>query len=115
MNNEFKKKLELFLKTKNKTYLENISVELNKMIEKYEKQGCSTVYNSDYYKKEDGIETIDKIYMILKRDGFKSYVIGNIIKYVDRYKYKHKELQGQCNDLVKARNYLEFLLEDMKE
>ena len=39
------------------------------------------------------------------------YHAGNILKYLYRYKFKHKKLSGQIEDLKKARYYLDRLIE----
>jgi hypothetical protein len=36
---------------------------------------------------------------------FEGYCIGNVMKYILRYRYK-----GGANDLVKAREYIDFML-----
>lgn len=52
-----------------------------------------------------GIETIDYI-----NSWNMGYMEGNVIKYVTRYKYKNG-----LEDLMKAQQYLEFLIEKVKK
>jgi hypothetical protein len=59
--------------------------------------------NPSHYK-QGKFETIDVIEDITK-DGFDSYLVGNIIKYLSRYKYKNG-----LEDLKKAQWYLERLV-----
>ena len=61
--------------------------------------------NSPAHYNETNIETIDVIQSVLG-DGFDSYLQGNILKYMCRYKYKNG-----TEDLEKARWYLNRLIE----
>jgi len=56
-----------------------------------------------------GIETNDYI-----KSWNMSYAQGNVIKYVSRYNIKHKDKQYQVEDLMKAKWYLENMIEDLK-
>ena len=57
------------------------------------------------------IETIDYIRDTLTPDGFVDYCIGNVIKYVSRWRKK-----GGVEDLKKARVYLTWAIgEDVRE
>ena len=53
-----------------------------------------------------GIETIDYIRAVLTNDQLEGYYLGNIIKYISRYKDK-----GGVQDLDKASVYLGWLKE----
>ena len=66
------------------------------------KEDCTGIdnINPNHYK-QGNIEVIDFIL-----DQKMSYLEGNIIKYVSRYKFKNKE-----EDLVKAKWYLDKLIE----
>lgn len=55
------------------------------------------------------VETIDHIRDMLTDEGFEGYLVGNILKYIARYRYK-----GGAEDLRKASWYLARLVE-MKE
>ena len=66
--------------------------------------------NSPAHYNETNIETIDIIQSVLG-DGFDSYLQGNILKYVCRYKYK----QNAVEDLEKARWYLNRLIETVEK
>ena len=61
--------------------------------------------NSPAHYNKAGIETIDIIESVTG-DGFESYLQGNILKYICRYKYKNG-----TEDLEKARWYLNRLIE----
>ena len=50
-------------------------------------------------------QPIELMHMGLTDAEFEGYCIGNIMKYILRYKYKDGE-----NDLRKAREYIDFLL-----
>jgi hypothetical protein len=39
------------------------------------------------------------------------YHAGNVLKYLYRFRFKHKQLSGQLEDLKKARYYLDRLIE----
>tara|TARA_R100001244_G_scaffold9676_4_gene11762 strand:+ start:88 stop:333 length:246 start_codon:yes stop_codon:yes gene_type:complete len=54
------------------------------------------------------IETIDIIKNSMDEHMYQGYLIGNVLKYVCRYKYKGEEL----SDLKKARWYLTRLIDD---
>ena len=40
-----------------------------------------------------------------------SYIQGNIIKYVCRYNKKNRQQAGQTRDLLKAKHYLDMLID----
>ena len=61
--------------------------------------------NSPAHYNEANIETIDIIQSVTG-DGFETYLQGNILKYICRYKYKNG-----VEDLEKARWYLNRLIE----
>jgi len=61
--------------------------------------------NSPAHYNKSNIETIDIIQSVVG-DGFESYLQGNILKYICRYKYKNG-----TEDLEKARWYLNRLIE----
>ena len=56
-----------------------------------------------------GIETIDYIRATLDGPGFEAYCIGNVLKYVSRYREK-----GGIEDLRKAQVYLGWAIEPVK-
>ena len=68
-----------------------------------------TVHRPDHYT-AGGIETIDFIKAKLG-DGFVSYCIGNVLKYVSRYAKKNNPVE----DLEKAKVYLEWAIEAEKK
>ena len=63
------------------------------------------VNHPDHYKNGE-IECIDAIRSALGPDGFQSYCIGNILKYVWRHRHKNG-----VQDLKKAQVYMNWLLE----
>ena len=65
--------------------------------------------NSPAHYNEFGIECIDAI-QAATGDEFKSYLQGNIMKYLWRYKYKGKPVE----DLQKAEWYLSRLINVVK-
>lgn len=75
-----------------------------KRLEQEEKKKVDMVNSPAHYNKA-GIETIDIIQSVTG-DGFESYLQGNILKYICRYKYKNG-----TEDLEKAHWYLNRLIE----
>ena len=67
--------------------------------------------NPSHYRK-GGIETIDYIKAVLTPEQFDGYCIGNVIKYVSRYKEKNPT--SPETDLKKARWYLNAIIEEYK-
>ena len=65
--------------------------------------------NSPAHYNKSGIETINIIESVTD-DGFESYLQGNILKYLCRYKYKNG-----VEDLEKARWYLNRLIRTIGE
>lgn len=60
------------------------------------------VVNRPKHYADKEIEVIDYIQDTLTNEGFEDYCIGNIIKYVSRYRHKNG-----TEDLMKARYYLD--------
>ena len=56
------------------------------------------------------IETIDSIKNILGHEKFQAYCIGNVIKYLSRYREKNG-----LEDLKKAETYISFIIKSYKE
>ena len=56
------------------------------------------------------IETIDSIKNILGHEKFQAYCIGNVIKYLSRYREKNG-----LEDLKKAETYTSFIIKSYKE
>ena len=65
------------------------------------------VRRPSHYMLEDGTEVKNHIRSILGDDGFKSWAIGNAIKYVSRYKDKGKPTQ----DLKKAQENIQMVID----
>lgn len=90
------------------------NAELIKKI-KREGVGISTkgdaVKRPSHYILEDCTEVKNHIRSILGDDGFKSWAIGNAIKYVSRYKDKGKPIQ----DLKKAKENIQMVIDVLGE
>lgn len=56
---------------------------------------------------QGGIETVDYIKAKLTKEQFEGYCIGNVIKYISRYRHKNG-----VEDLKKARWYLEKAIKE---
>ena len=65
------------------------------------------VKRPSHYMLEDGTEVKNHIRSILGDEGFKSWAIGNAIKYVSRYKEKGKPIQ----DLKKAQENIQMVID----
>ena len=62
----------------------------------------------EHYVKSNGVETIDGIKIITDGlNGVEAFCVGNIVKYVSRYKYKNG-----VEDLEKAKCYLDMLIKE---
>lgn len=62
--------------------------------------------NPDHYK-QGSIETIHIIKAKTTQEGFEGYLVGNILKYITRYKNKNGK-----EDLLKAQWYLNKLIQE---
>ena len=71
----------------------------------------NAVKRPSHYMLEDGTEVKNHIRSILSDDGFKSWAIGNAIKYVSRYKDKGKPIQ----DLKKAQENIQMVIDVLGE
>ena len=69
------------------------------------------VKRPSHYMLEDGTEVKNHIRSILGDEGFKSWAIGNSIKYVSRYKDKGKPIQ----DLKKAQENIQMVIDVLGE
>lgn len=69
------------------------------------------VKRPSHYMLEDGTEVKNHIRSILGDDGFKSWAIGNSIKYVSRYEDKGKPIQ----DLKKAQENIQMVIDVLGE
>lgn len=68
----------------------------------------NTINKPQHYADKE-IEVIDYIRDTLTEDQYEGYCIGNVIKYVSRYR-----LKGGVEDLKKARYYLEAAIQTYK-
>jgi hypothetical protein len=69
--------------------------------------------NSPVHYNTGSMETIDLIREGMSNDEFLGYLKGNVLKYICRYRHKHKE--NPVKDLMKARWYIEKLISTMRE
>lgn len=67
--------------------------------------GADLVNHPPHYTQGGGIECIDAIKSALGDEGFRSYCVGNILKYSWRYRFKNG-----VEDLRKANWYITELL-----
>ena len=78
---------------------------MNKDEDKDIKKKHASVNHPSHYNTGE-IEVIDYIADKLGKDGFEDYCIGNVIKYVSRYKHKNGK-----EDLEKAFTYLRWAID----
>jgi hypothetical protein len=69
--------------------------------------------NSPVHYNTGSMETIDLIREGMSDDEFSGYLKGNVLKYICRYRHKHKE--NPVKDLMKARWYIEKLIGTIRE
>lgn len=70
----------------------------------YERHNKNNNIPSHY--KQKSTETIEVIKRMAENcEGVEAFIVGNIIKYLDRYKYKNG-----VEDLKKARHYIDMLI-----
>ena len=73
------------------------------------KEDSDNVNHPPHYNKGN-IECIDAIIAALGDEGFENYIVGNVIKYLWRYKHRNG-----IEDLKKAQWYLNRLIDCMEE
>ena len=95
----------------NAELIEKLNIEENKRLidEMFEVENA--VKRPSHYMLEDGTEVKNHIRSIIGDDGFKSWAIGNAIKYVSRYKDKGKPIQ----DLKKAQENIQMVIDVLGE
>jgi len=71
--------------------------------------GGDAVHHPSHYA-DKKIEVIDYIRDTLSTEGFTDYCLGNVMKYVSRWRKK-----GGSEDLKKAQVYLEWAIESASE
>ena len=65
----------------------------------------------DHYKTGGGVECIDAIAEATKNlNGTEAFCTGNAMKYLWRWKKKNKKSKGRIEDLMKAKEYIDMLL-----
>ena len=80
-------------------------LDLFELYQKYNKEAKDNVNHPSHYNNGD-IEVIDYIEDKLGNEGYEAFCIGNVIKYISRYRHKNG-----VEDLKKARTYLEWAIE----
>lgn len=66
------------------------------------------VVNSPNHYTQNGRETIENIRDTMSSEGYQGYCVGNVVKYLARYKFKNG-----LEDVKKAKKYIEFLEEEL--
>ncbi|MFW7373925.1 DUF3310 domain-containing protein [Vagococcus fluvialis] len=66
------------------------------------------VVNSPSHYKQGERETIENIRDTMSSEGYQGYCVGNVVKYLARYKFKNG-----LEDVRKAKKYIEFLEEEL--
>lgn len=74
-----------------------------------EKKNDNVVSPKHYQLEGLGIESIEVIKSVLGKEGFKSFCLGNVLKYTMR-----AEKKNVLEDYKKAKHYLEWLIENHK-
>lgn len=64
----------------------------------------------DHYKR-DGLECIDTIAVVLGKNGYQSYLTGNIFKYLWRMGDANRDVSDKAADAAKAATYAGWLAE----
>lgn len=65
----------------------------------------NNVEHPDHYN-QNSLETLDVIKGTMSGEQFEGFLVGNILKYISRYKFKNG-----AEDLKKARFYLDKLID----
>lgn len=73
-------------------------------------EGAGDPVNQPNHYKTGLVETIVSIKNILHHKGFQDYCVGNVVKYISRYRTKNG-----LEDLKKAKIYIEFLINSYEE
>lgn len=71
-------------------------------------QAINDVVNSPNHYTQNGRETIENIRDTMSSEGYQGYCVGNVVKYLARYKFKNG-----LEDVKKAKKYIEFLEEEL--
>lgn len=71
-------------------------------------QAINDVVNSPSHYKQGERETIENIRDAMSSEGYQGYCVGNIVKYLSRYKFKNG-----LEDVRKAKKYIGFLEEEL--
>ena len=71
-------------------------------------QAINDVVNSPSHYKQGERETIENIRDTMSSEGYQGYCVGNVVKYLARYKFKNG-----LEDVRKAKKYIEFLEEEL--
>ena len=77
------------------------------LIQKYKAKQSDVVNSPNHYKQGER-ETIENIRDTMSSEGYQGYCVGNVVKYLARYKFKNG-----LEDVKKAKKYIEFLEEEL--
>ena len=77
------------------------------LIQKYKAKQNDVVNSPNHYKQGER-ETIENIRDTMSSEGYQGYCVGNVVKYLARYKFKNG-----LEDVRKAKKYIEFLEEEL--
>lgn len=76
-------------------------------IQKYKAKQNDVVNSPNHYTQGER-ETIENIRDTMSSEGYQGYCVGNVVKYLARYKFKNG-----LEDVRKAKKYIEFLEEEL--
>lgn len=103
----------VFLKENNNLTFGNLieaqSRYTNVTIIEYNANQNDPVNNPTHYTQGER-ETIENIRDTMSSEGYQGYCVGNVLKYLARYKFKNG-----VEDVKKAKKYIEFLIEELEE
>lgn len=105
--------IEKYKSSQNVSCKERINKELNESVRALGKalkdsKKQNDVVNSPSHYKQGERETIENIRDTISSEGYQGYCVGNVVKYLARYKFKNG-----LEDVRKAKKYIEFLGEEL--
>ncbi|MFW3577775.1 DUF3310 domain-containing protein [Vagococcus fluvialis] len=104
--------IEKYKAKQNVSCKERINKELNESVRALGKalkdSKNNDIVNSPNHYTQNGRETIENIRDTMSSEGYQGYCVGNVVKYLARYKFKNG-----LEDVRKAKKYIEFLEEEL--
>lgn len=104
--------IEKYKSSQNVSCKERINKELNESVRALGKalkdSKNNDAVNSPSHYKQGERETIENIRDTISSEGYQGYCVGNVVKYLARYKFKNG-----LEDVRKAKKYIEFLEEEL--